>query len=153
MLKKQRGTISIVALIAGGLLCVFCVPTLAQPIEIDSIEELQKIGNDPGYPLSGDYILTQDIDASVTKTWDDGAGFAPIGPESTDSFIGHFDGQGHAIVNVHINRPYKSFNVGLFGYVGAGGIVENLGIEDIHVSGRSVVGGGVGFNKGTLNNL
>lgn len=44
-------------------------------IEIDSIEELQMIGNDSAYPLDGNYILTQNIDASDTANWDNGKGF------------------------------------------------------------------------------
>src|SRR5204862_220704 len=41
----------------------------APPIGIASIVDLQKIGNDPAYPLTGQYVLTQDIDATETATW------------------------------------------------------------------------------------
>ncbi|HQH53678.1 MAG TPA: hypothetical protein PKY01_14710, partial [Candidatus Hydrogenedentes bacterium] len=32
-------------------------PAFGQVIQIDSIAELQLIGNDPAYPLDGDYVL------------------------------------------------------------------------------------------------
>ena len=35
---------------------------LGSEIEINSIEDLMKIGVDPGYPLSGDYLQTADLD-------------------------------------------------------------------------------------------
>ena len=50
------------------------------PIAIDSIEALQRIGQDPAYPLNGAYVLTGDIDASETVNWNDGAGFLPSAP-------------------------------------------------------------------------
>src|SRR3989338_10877154 len=69
-------------------------------IKINTIEELQLIGNNSAYPLNGDYILTQDIDASATVNWNNGAGFKPIG-----QFSGVFNGQGYIITNLIINRP------------------------------------------------
>lgn len=53
-----------------------------------TIEDVQKIGNDAGYPLNAKYAVMNDIDASATATWNDGAGFAPVG-----TFTGTFDGQ------------------------------------------------------------
>lgn len=35
-------------------------------IEIRNIEELQKIGNELGYPLHGEYVLLNDIDSGDT---------------------------------------------------------------------------------------
>ncbi|MBI9017474.1 MAG: hypothetical protein JEZ07_09470 [Phycisphaerae bacterium] len=40
-------------------------------IEIDSLESLAKIGNDPNYPLDEHYILTANIDAWQTANWND----------------------------------------------------------------------------------
>jgi len=36
---------------------------------ISSVQELQKIGRDPGYSLDGRYWLTQDIEAAETADW------------------------------------------------------------------------------------
>ena len=33
----------------------------AAPVEIGSAEDLQKIGSDAAYPMTGDYVLTEDI--------------------------------------------------------------------------------------------
>lgn len=155
MLKKQRGTISIITLFAGGLLCVFCAPALAQTIEIDSIEELQKIGNDPGYPLSGDYILTQNIDASTTVGWNDGSGFIPIGKDSANSFIGHLDGQGYIITNLYIGRSseFEIIKSGLFGHIGSSGRVENLGLENLKIVSSHAAGGLAYSNGGVIYNV
>src|SRR3989344_5183235 len=62
-------------------------------IKIDTIEELQLIGNDSAYPLNGNYILTRDIDASATVNWNNGTGFNPIGyPITISPFMGPFSG-------------------------------------------------------------
>lgn len=134
-----------IALIAG--LAFFATVGNAAAIDIASIDDLQKIGNDPAYPLNGSYVLTQDIDATVTATWNAGAGFAPI-----QGFTGIFGGQGHVITNVVINRPGED-TVGLFGTISGGGEIRNLGIEGGMVSGRGAVGALVGNNQdGVLSN-
>jgi hypothetical protein len=131
-------------------------------IEINSLADLAKIGNDPGYPLVDVlYILTADIDASATAGWNDAGtatdvleGFKPIGTDSTSdttSFRGIFDGNGHTISGLVVNRPATS-NVGLFGGVGAGGFVRNLGLVGGAVTGKNWVGGLVGGNSGTVSN-
>ncbi len=70
--------------VTGVMLIVLSIaaPAMAQ-IEINDIDELQLIGNDPGYPLNGDYVLGNDIDASATASWNSGAGFKPIGNDIT----------------------------------------------------------------------
>ncbi len=110
-MKSGRAVCSIL------IICMWVVlPIYAQVISIDSIEELQLIGNDPAYPRNGSYVLSQDIDASATSGWNDGRGFQPIG-ECYDPFCGILDGQGHKIIGLYINRPDESY-VGIFRYVG-----------------------------------
>ena len=53
------------------------------------------------------------------------AGFVPIGDAT--KFTGSFDGQGRTISNLTINRPTNDY-VGLFGYVGIGGTVQDVGL-------------------------
>jgi len=116
-----------------------------QVIQISSIKELQKIGNDPAYPLDGEYELTRDIDASDTINWKKGKGFKPI-----KSFTGKFYGKGYKIVNLYINRSDRD-DVGLFGRLY--GEIRDLGIENAMVTGSNQVGGLVGANYGgTLSN-
>lgn len=97
---------------------------------------------------SGNYALGSNIDASATSggVWGT-AGFNPIG-----NFTGTFDGLGHAINNLTINRPATNY-LGLFGVVGSNGIVRNVGMVGGSVSGSyNYVGGLVGFNSGTVSN-
>jgi len=115
-------------------------------IPISSIVDLQKIGNDPNYPLNGEYELTQSIDASTTINWNNGAGFAPIGTTS-NRFMGKFDGKGYKITRLHIFRPGTNY-VGLFGSIGSGSEVKNLKMEDCNIRGYNYVGCVVGENSG-----
>jgi len=119
-----------------------------QSIPITSIVELQQIGNHLDYPLDAAYLLTQDIDASATAAWNAGAGFNPIG-NAVAPFTGHFDGAGHVVQGLFINRPTTD-NVGLFGYVAAAGIIERLGLEGGAVSGEDFVGHLAGRTYGAI---
>ena len=109
-------------------------------IEISTLSELQAINDD----LSADYVLVNDIDASDTETWNDGAGFEPIG-DDVNPFTGSFDGQGYVISDLYINRSDEN-NIGLFGHAD-GSTIKNIGVEDVDVSGDERVGGLVGDNR------
>ena len=119
-------------------------------IQISSIYELQKIGNDPAYPLDGEYELTQDIDARETVNWNDGSGFEPIG-KLNNPFTGKFDGKNYKIVNLHINR-HNTNCVGLFRYTSSNSEIKNVGIVNTIVSGSNCVGSLIGLNYGTVTN-
>ena len=114
-------------------------------IGISTIEQLQLIGNDPAYPLDGDYVLTQDIDASDTETWNDGAGFEPIGSFFT-LFTGTLDGQGYGVTDLYINRPTTDY-IGLFGLVS--GTITNVYTTGT-ITGSNYVGGVCGGHGGTI---
>lgn len=119
------------------------------PISIQTVEDLQKIGNDFSFPLWWDYILENDIDASATATWDGGTGFSPIGGME-DPFTGAFDGQGHVISNLTINQSYYT-NLGLFVYIGEIGEIKNIGLIRCSVSGTTAyIGGLAGYNQGKI---
>lgn len=96
--------------------------------------------------LGGKYFLGADIDASGTIAWNSGAGFAPIGSQSS-AFTGSFDGGGHTISGLTINRPGQG-NVGLFGFT-YGATLANVGLTSLNVNGGSYVGGLVGYSFGT----
>ncbi len=96
--------------------------------------------------LAGRYVLGDNIDASATSGWNGGAGFAPL---SSTWFTGIFDGLGHTISGLTINRPGTS-NVGLFGLT-KGSTISNIGLLGGSVAGGSFVGGLVGYNNaGTI---
>ena len=133
-------------------------------IEISTFEELCLIGVDDGYPLDGDYLLVKDIDASDSRDLDDGAGFVPIGkrrvlvlggfgePDVVDSsvaFTGTFDGGGHTISGLYIDRPDSDVgaNMGLFGFA-LGARITNLTVDADFVAGYRYVGAVVGRQSG-----
>ena len=120
----------------------------ALPMLLTSIAELQDIGRAAGYPLDGHYILGADIDARETANWNDGAGFSPIG-DADAPFTGVFDGGGHVIRGMVIDRPERDY-VGLFAYVGEGGRVENMTVEASLIMGHHHVGALAGLNAGTI---
>jgi len=111
---------------------------------ITNVTELQAMQND----LAGTYYLANDIDASATSGWNDDAGFGPVGDGSTP-FTGIFDGNGHTITGLYMNRP-SSNEVGLFGYID-GGEVKNVGLinVDINSSGSFHAGGLAGIVEGS----
>lgn len=119
---------------------------------IPSISELQKIGIDPDYPLDGHYWLDHDIDATSTAAWNDAGtdagaieGFKPIG-DYVAPFKGAFDGKGHVIRGLTIKRAGQSY-IGMFGWLGSGAAVRNLGILGCDFVGSYAVGGVVGYNQ------
>jgi len=116
--------------------------------DVETVEELQLIGNDQAYPLSGCYRLACDIAASATTNWNDGQGFSPIGC-NFEYFSGVFDGNGHTVDGISINRPQES-GVGLFGSVSPEGVVRGLRMTNVSVVGAEAVGSVAGENCGRV---
>ena len=108
--------------------------------------------------LSGNYFLGADIDASTTSAWNPWSyngnsgyfGFDPIG-DYNNKFTGCFDGGGHTISGLTINRSGTSY-VGLFASTDASADIRNVGLVGGSVSGSDTVGGLVGFNSGSITN-
>jgi filamentous hemagglutinin family protein len=97
--------------------------------------------------LATNYALGSNIDASATSGWNSGAGFNPIG-NSSAPFSGRFDGLGHTISNLTINRPTTD-NVGLFGYTDWYSVIKNVGLIGGSIDGQYSVGGLTGHNVGS----
>jgi type II secretion system protein G len=113
-------------------------------IGIYTPEQLASIGNDPKYPLNGNYIVMDDLDLSGYKNW------IPIG-NIAPQFTGTFDGNNYIISNLTIdsNGDY----IGLFGCISETSEIKKIGLENINVAGGDYVGGLVGYNKsGTITN-
>ena len=92
--------------------------------------------------LSGKYVLGADINATATSGWNGGLGFDPIAnPLVTGSFSGAFDGFGHIVSNISINRPTRDW-VGLFGslFHATQPTISNLGLKYFSITGRRTVG-------------
>jgi len=77
-------------------------------------------------------------------------GWQPIG-SSGNPFTGRFEGHGYQISDLFINRPDED-EVGLFGYVGEGGVINDVEVVNAAMTGRQFVAGVVGSNLGSLSN-
>ncbi|MBS9463475.1 T9SS type A sorting domain-containing protein [Flagellimonas sp. 389] len=117
--------------------------TVANPYQIANVNQLQDINTIPSL-LDDHYILTADIDASTTKSWNNGQGFIPIGNQN-QPFRGSLDGQGHLINNLHINRPGES-GIGLFGYTD-GATITKIGLDKVNIVGKNQTGGFIGIDQ------
>ncbi len=98
--------------------------TLQDPYLITTLHELNAVRQDP----TASYWVTNDIDLADTVVWDYGRGWTPIG-ESLKPFTGNFDGGGHTIRNLTINRPRTSFQ-GFFQKVD-GAELFNIRLQDM----------------------
>nr|WP_247886429.1 MBG domain-containing protein [Azospirillum brasilense] len=117
---------------------------------VTNLHQLQLIDANP----AGSYRLGADIDAQATSgadaagVWGAG-GFTPLGT-GVAGFSGRFDGRGHLIRGLTINRP-TSDDVGLFGRIGSGGTVGYVGLDATStVTGRDRVGAIAGLNGGII---
>ncbi len=72
--------------------------------------------------------------------------------EPVPIFSGTFNGAGHTIKGLRLEKAGS--NIGLFRYVGAGGMVEDLNVQAIITPGGSAgtAGGIIGTNSGTVRN-
>ncbi|RVA25730.1 filamentous hemagglutinin N-terminal domain-containing protein [Mesorhizobium sp. M7A.F.Ca.CA.004.11.2.1] len=106
--------------------------------------------------LTGSYALAKNIDASTTSSWNSGLGFISLGTDGNSNiqnggngFTGSFDGLGHTVDSLSVTQSAAQY-VGLFGYIGAGGLVQNVGVTNVTVRGFRTLGGIAGFNAGTV---
>ena len=110
-------------------------------------------GGCKGYELTRDLDFDDDDSYSSTANkimWTMEEGWQPIG-DSSNPFIGKFEGNGFTISNLKIDRSGTN-NVGLFGFVGQEAEITNVGLLDVNITGRIDVGGLVGINRGTITN-
>jgi hypothetical protein len=129
------------------------------PYQISNLEEL-RILSENHFLWDRHFILIDDIDASDTKNWNDGKGFSPIGfsdkrPIYDLPFRGSFNGAGHVIENLYINRNYQQ--AGFFGLVIHSKVgdpwIENLGLVNCQVQAANQNFSGAGLivvNKGNV---
>ncbi len=118
----------------------------ATPVQYGVVQTLAQLQAINSTGLSGNYVLGNNLTDSVTS----GPGFTPIGNSNT-AFTGVFDGLGHTLSGLYIDTPSNNY-VGLFGVVGSGGIVRDIGIVGGSVTGNFAVGELVGRNSGTVSN-
>lgn len=117
---------------------------------VEDVEQLQAIGENAD-TLKGNYALRNSIDATATQDWADnsgtGKGFVSIGSDGEgNSFTGKFDGLDYNIFNLNIDRDTD--NVGLFGVVGEGAVINNVTLVGGSITGQNNVGALAGSVQG-----
>ena len=118
------------------------------PYEIRTLCQLQDISSIP----TAHYVLMDDIDASTTVNWNDGAGFRPIASTATDGFSGSFvNASKHVISSLTISRS-STDNVGLFSRLAKNGKIEGIRLVGSRITGPNFTGSLVGDNKGVIEN-
>jgi len=118
--------------------------TQAEPYRISGVSDWQELMATPA-DWASHFVLTADVDLNDVA-------ITPIG-NGTDNFTGVFDGNDYIIRNADVNMPDSDY-VGLFGFLGTGGQIKNLGVEDASILGNYYVGGIVGYNgwEATISN-
>ena len=110
--------------------------TTKEPEKVDGVyqigtaEELAWLSAkiDTGSMSDMSAVLTADIDLNNKN-------FMPVADDR--DYIGVFDGQGHVVSNVLVEKNGFIYRGGFFGTIGKGATVKNLGIESITVKNAS----------------
>jgi len=119
------------------------------PYHIQTAAQLDRVRNHMG----ASFVLDNDIDLTAAcrsgGPFDNGGeGWEPIGTPSSH-FTGTFDGNGHTITGLFIDRP-DTGDAGLFG--DNGGTIRNLMLQDVSITAQYTVGSVAGYNHGTVSN-
>jgi hypothetical protein len=110
--------------------------TSGNPYQIATIHHLYWIAKDPAR-WDKHYVQTADINAAATM--DLCRGWQPPGINADTAFTGSYDGQGHVIDSLWVNRPLSDL-LGLFGYCNANAAIHNLGVVNARIIGKNGVG-------------
>ncbi len=123
------------------------------PRQIQDWYDLDAIRDNP----AGHYRLMNDLHSASPGYWTVASGIAdyrkgwqPIGGPA-NPFTGSFNGRGYEISDLFINRPDED-EIGLFGCVGEGGVINDVEVVNAAITGRQYVAGVAGRNLGTLSN-
>ena len=102
------------------------------------------------------YELVKDLDFAKASSYRNNAnrtvwttsdkGWYPLG-NFANPFNTEFNGNGHTISGLTINRNDSYDYVGLFGHIGADAEIKGLNLTNVNVAGRFNVGGLVGWNN------
>jgi hypothetical protein len=116
---------------------------VTNPYQISTWQNLYWLSQTPD-EWNASFVQTKDIIfPDDINQWDNGKGWAPLG-SSSEEFTGIYDGKGHSIKNLYINRQ-DLLNAGLFSYIYTA-VIRNLGVEG-YVKGKDNVGMLVGYSK------
>ena len=128
--------------------------TAAAPYKIGTAAELYWFAEQVnGGEYGANAVLTKDItinkgvlNAVASNNTTGLQPWTPIGTDYTKAYTGTFDGDDHTISGLY----YSDTNgfCGLFGYVGNGGQVKNVKVDDSYINDTVYVGGVCGYNYG-----
>ena len=111
--------------------------TMQDPYKIATVNDLQKLRTVWGSNTGKYFIVTQDIDLSSIANF-----------TSLPDFNGTLDGNNKKMLNLRIDRYYAS----LFQQIGQGGVVKNLGFENVAIKGNRGAAALATYNYGTVDN-
>ena len=127
------------------------VGSVDDPYTICSIDHLRNI-DDPQY-LDQHFVLYDDLDLAGEDMEPIGRGYWEQNADDQwvlhDAFDGRFDGNGHILQNLSIDRADESV-VGLFGDGGYNAELVDIHLVDVDIQGETYVGGLVGPNYGLI---
>lgn len=118
--------------------------TYDAPYLIKTTENLNNIRKDlyASYRLENDIIFTSsDFSKKEGIYYNNGNHWEPIG-NNENPFYGNFDGGGHVVSGLMIDRETQSY-IGLFGY--ADGVIENVNLVGGKIKGNKCAAGIVGY--------
>ena len=103
-----------------------------------------------GYELTADLDFDTDADGDIDSGddyWNAGDGWTPVG-NAFNPFTATFDGNGHTVSTLFIEFTDSGsyYPAGLFGLI-RDGVVRDVGLLDVDVTGGSYVGGLVGYSS------
>ena len=130
------------------------------PYLITSTGDMAQLAEDvnSGNTYVGAYFkLANDLDFSTVTRDADGNNYTPIGNFDNIHSIGHgfagsFDGNNKTISNIAVTHN-DDLGTGLFGHTTDAAVIKNLKIESCIFNGNDNVGGVVGRNVGTIENI
>ena len=134
--------------------------TSDDPYQITTQADLEELSRNvnAGTDYSGQHFkLTADIQAEYadTATWEPIGYYNNISPDQSRAFNGTFDGNGYDIRGLEVknaNDSGKSY--GLFGYIGSAGVVKDIALGGIQISGSvGRMGGIAGVNAGKIESV
>jgi|GEM_PF-825464 len=161
-ISNRQVIVFVAAIVLFGQVCLAKYSggagTSGAPYKIGTATDLLALGGNTD-DYDANFVLTADIDLT-------GHPFttAVIAPDTDNTnssfegakFIGVFDGNSHTISNLTINTGGIGNNyLGLFGFVGSGGKIENLQLENFSITGgdgSAFIGGLAGEDAGTISN-
>ena len=119
------------------------------PYQISSAADLLELGEttddyDKYFIMIADIDLADYVFDKAVIAWNIDGYFS----SNDTAFVGTFNGNSHIITNLNISGTSYC---GVFGHVGSGGVILNLGLENSYVAGtRDYSGGLCGYNEGSI---